>query len=104
MLPHVARSEHPGKTLLDFLEEKKISQKKFAELIWKTPIEINYVIKGTRPITTDLAIRIWVFFDTWADIRLSLQKNFDIYKLRKKAEYESTYNLILQNRKEFLSV
>lgn len=84
------RSNHPGRILASYLDDRERSQKYFAELIGKSPVEINYIIKGTKDINADFAIRFGLAFGTSAEVWSNLQKKYDLYKAsqsQKKNEY-----------------
>lgn len=63
----------PGEFLLDFLSERKRSQRKLAGIIDKTPTEINDIIKGRKSINADFAVRFGIAFGTSAELRLNMQ-------------------------------
>ena len=46
---------HPGAFLREILVELALSQAQFARTIGVAPMRISHVIKGTRPVTADLA-------------------------------------------------
>ena len=47
---------HPGEFLAETLEELGVSQAAFARAIGVSPMRISHVIKGTRPVTAELAL------------------------------------------------
>ena len=47
---------HPGEFLRETLEELGISQAQFARAIGVAPMRISHVVKGTRPVTAELAL------------------------------------------------
>ena len=47
---------HPGYFLRETLEELGISQAQFARAIGVAPMRISHVVKGTRPVTAELAL------------------------------------------------
>lgn len=47
---------HPGEFLAETLEELGISQAQFARVIGVSPMRVSHVIKGTRPVTAELAL------------------------------------------------
>ena len=47
---------HPGKFLLEILEELDISQAQFARAIGVSPMRVSHVVHGTRPVTAELAL------------------------------------------------
>ena len=48
---------HPGEVLKDELEERGISQRKFAESIGMEYSVLNEILNGKRPITTTSALQ-----------------------------------------------
>ena len=46
---------HPGEYLAETLDELGVSQARFAREIDVSPMRISHVIKGTRPVTAELA-------------------------------------------------
>lgn len=75
------RPEHPWELLAKELKYRKRSQKYFAELIEKTPEEVNYIITWKRGINTDWAIRLSRALWTSEEIRLNMQNKYDIFQL-----------------------
>ena len=47
---------HPGEFLREILEDRGISQAQFARAIGMAPMRISHVVKGTRPVTAELAL------------------------------------------------
>ncbi len=47
---------HPGLFLKEILDELEISQNAFAQAIGVSAMRISHVIKGTRPVTAELAL------------------------------------------------
>lgn len=47
---------HPGEFLREILEDRGISQAQFARAIGVAPMRISHVVKGTRPVTAELAL------------------------------------------------
>lgn len=47
---------HPGEFLRETLEELELSQAEFARTIGVAPMRISHVMKGTRPVTAELAL------------------------------------------------
>lgn len=76
----LGRANHPGRILERYLDEKNWSQKIFAELIGKSPVEVNYIIKGKKDINADFAIRFGIVFGTSAEVWTNLQEKYDLYK------------------------
>lgn len=66
---------HPGEVLKDELEERGISQRKFAESIGMGYSVLNEILNGKRPITTTSALMFEAALDIPADSLLKLQIN-----------------------------
>ena len=69
----------PGEILLeDFLKPMKISQNKLARDIRVPTPRINSIVKGTRAITADTALRLGKYFGTGPEFWSNLQANYDL--------------------------
>ncbi|MEX0778788.1 MAG: HigA family addiction module antitoxin [Balneolales bacterium] len=74
---------HPGEVLLhDFLEPLKLSQRQVAQAIGIPPNRINSIVKGTRGVTGDTALRLGKYFNTSANLWINLQAEYDLDKAR----------------------
>jgi addiction module HigA family antidote len=65
-------------------------------------VEINYIIKGTKDINADFAIRFGIAFGTSAEVWSNLQEKYDLYKAsqsEKKNEY-----FIIENKIKELAI
>ena len=47
---------HPGGYLLEILEELDLTQARFARAIGVSPMRVSLVVRGTRPVTAELAL------------------------------------------------
>ena len=74
MLPAI----HPGAFLAEILAEYAISQAEFARRIGVPPMRISHVIKGSRPVTAELACRFGKAFGQTPQYWLNLQADFDL--------------------------
>jgi addiction module HigA family antidote len=69
----------PGEYLKhEFLEPFEISQNKLAKDINVPVSRINEIIKGTRHITVDTALRLAKYFQTSPEMWINLQTSYDI--------------------------
>ena len=75
---------HPGEFLREILEERDLSQAYFARTIGVSPMRISHVIKGTRPVTAELALRFGRAFGQSPQYWLNLQGTYDL-KLAERA-------------------
>jgi addiction module HigA family antidote len=88
---------HPGEFLKEILEERGISQAQFARAIGMAPMRISHVVKGTRPVTAELALLFGRALGQTPQYWLNLQTAYDLKiaereigaKLRAVSELES---------------
>lgn len=69
---------HPGEFLSETLEELGVSQAAFARALGVSPMRISYVIKGTRPVTAELALLFGRALDQSPQYWLNLQADYDL--------------------------
>ena len=75
---------HPGVFLKEILDELGISQNAFAQAIGVSPMRISHVIKGTRPVTAELALLFGKAFGQTPSYWMNLQTSYDL-KIAEKA-------------------
>ena len=70
---------HPGEILLvEFLEPLGLSQYRLSKEISVSPRRINEIVKGTRAITANTALRLARYFATSERFWLNLQAHYDL--------------------------
>jgi antitoxin HigA-1 len=69
---------HPGLFLKEILDELGLSQNAFARTIGVSPMRISYVIKGTRPVTAELALLFGKAFTQTPTYWMNLQASYDL--------------------------
>ena len=69
---------HPGEFLSETLSELNISQAEFARVIGVSPMRVSHVIKGTRPVTAELALLFGRAFEQSPQYWLNLQATYDL--------------------------
>ncbi len=69
---------HPGEFLAEILQELDISQAAFARTIGVSAMRISHVIKGSRPVTAELALLFGKAFDQSPEYWLNLQSAYDL--------------------------
>jgi addiction module HigA family antidote len=68
---------HPGEILLlEFLQPLGISQYRLAKDIGVPPRRINEIVKGSRSITTNTALRLARYFQTSERFWINLQSHY----------------------------
>ncbi len=85
---------HPWEYLKDEIEARWLTQKEFSEIIWKSPSELNELIKWKRNITPIWAILIATVFDVSPDTWLNLQHEYDLYQVREKISKVDLNNIV----------
>ena len=84
----------PGEVLKeDFLDAMGISAYELAKSIGVDPMRISRIIKGTRKITADTAIRLSKYFGTSAEFWINLQSLYDLDVAKEKnyKEYDKIH-------------
>ncbi|HNS02196.1 MAG TPA: HigA family addiction module antitoxin [Anaerolineae bacterium] len=69
---------HPGEFLAEALDELGVSQAQFARAIGVSPMRISHVIKGTRPVTAELALLFGRALRQTPQYWLNLQAVYDL--------------------------
>ena len=69
---------HPGEDLQDELDERGMTGNALALELKVTPTRINEILRGTRAITADTALRLARYFGGSPEYWLSLQATYDI--------------------------
>ncbi len=75
---------HPGEFLKEALEELGTSQAEFARAIGVLPMRISHIIKGTRPVTAELALLFGRAFGQTPQYWLNLQAAYDLKAAKKE--------------------
>ena len=80
---------HPGEILSEeFLKPMRVSQNKLAMDIHVPTPRINAIVKGTRAITADTALRLGKYFGTGPEFWSNLQNSGD----RKSTRLNSSHS------------
>jgi addiction module HigA family antidote len=70
---------HPGEILQEeFLLPFKISQYRLAKDISVAPIRISEIIRGSRAISADTALRLGKYFNVSPEFWLNLQSHYEL--------------------------
>jgi antitoxin HigA-1 len=75
---------HPGEHLAEELHALEMSATELARKIGVPTNRITQILKGTRSITGDTALRLGHFFGTSAQFWLNLQSLYDLRRAQKK--------------------
>lgn len=78
MLKNGLPAIHPGEFLREILQEKGMSQAQFARVIGVAPMRISHIVKGTRPVTAEMALLFGRAFAQSPQYWLNLQAAYDL--------------------------
>lgn len=77
---------HPGEILLEeFLKPLGISQYRLAKDTGVPPRRINEIVRGSRAISANTALRLARYFGTTAQFWMNLQAHYDLDLEQEKA-------------------
>jgi addiction module HigA family antidote len=77
---------HPGEILADELQELGLTMNQFAKALHVPPNRITALIKGTRGITAETALRLARYFGTSVEMWMNLQAHYEIEVARDEFE------------------
>ncbi len=69
---------HAGEFLREILDELGLTQVAFAEAIGVSPLRVSHLLKGDRPITAELALRLGRALGQTPQYWLNLQTAYDL--------------------------
>jgi addiction module HigA family antidote len=74
---------HPGEYLAEILTECGVSQARFARAAGVSPMRVSHVVRGSRPVTAELALLFGKALGQTAEYWLNLQTAYDLAGARK---------------------
>ena len=69
---------HPGEFLREILDDLGLTQAAFAEAIGVSPMRVSHLLKGDRPVTAELALRMGRALGQTPQYWLNLQTGYDL--------------------------
>ena len=69
---------HPGEFLREMLDELGLTQAALAEALGVSPMRISHLLKGDRPVTAEMALRLGRAFGQTPRYWLNLQADYDL--------------------------
>ena len=69
---------HPGEFLRETLEDMAMTQAAFAEAIGVSPMRVSHLLRGERPVTAEMALRLGRALKQTPQYWLNLQTAFDL--------------------------
>ena len=83
---------HPGDVLKEELECRKISQKKFSEVLGVSYTMLNEILNGKRPVTSDFALMVEAALDINAELLVNMQTRYNMAVARKESGQQVARN------------
>lgn len=75
---------HPGDVLKEELEARGIPQKKFSEVLSIPYTQLNEILNGKRPVTTDFALMMEVALGINPELLINMQMRYNMSVARQK--------------------
>lgn len=75
---------HPGDVLKEELEARGISQKKFSEILSIPYTQLNEILNGKRPVTTDFALMMEAALGINPELLINMQMRYNMSVARQK--------------------
>lgn len=69
---------HPGEFLHEILDELGLTQAAFAQAIGISPMRVSHLLKGQRPVTAELALRLGRALGQTPQYWINLQTAYDL--------------------------
>lgn len=69
---------HPGAFLRETLDDLGLTQAAFASALGVSPMRISHLLKGDRPVTAELALRLGRALGQTPQYWLNLQTSYDL--------------------------
>lgn len=69
---------HPGAYLKEILDELEVSQYRLAQELGVPAMRISHVVRGQRPMTAELALRLGRYLGQSPQYWLHLQSRYDL--------------------------
>ena len=76
---------HPGDVLKEELEFRKISQKKFSELLGVPYTMLNEILNGKRSVTSDFALMVEAALGINPELLINMQTRYNMALAREKS-------------------
>lgn len=75
---------HPGEVLKEELESRGISQKRFAGLVGVPYAQLNEILNGKRPVSTDFALMMEAALGIAPELLINMQNRYNMALARRK--------------------
>ena len=85
---------HPGDVLKEELECRKISQKRFSEILGIPYTMLNEILNGKRPVTSDFALMVEAALNINPELLIYMQARYNMALAREKQSLSNRLNEI----------
>lgn len=75
---------HPGDVLKEELEARGITQKRFSELLNVPYTQLNEILNGKRPVTTDFALMVEAALGINPELLINMQSRYNMSVAKQK--------------------
>lgn len=69
---------HPGEFLRETLQELGLTQAAFADALGVSPMRVSHLLKGDRPVSAEMALRLGRALGQTPQYWLNLQSSYDL--------------------------
>jgi len=69
---------HPGEFLKETLDELGLTQAAFADALGVSPMRVSHLLRGDRPVTAEMALRLGRALGQTPQYWLNLQTTYDL--------------------------
>ena len=80
---------HPGDVLKEEIESRGISQKRFAELLGVPYTQLNEILNGKRPVSTDFALMVEAALGISPELLINMQNRYNMAFAKQKPPLRS---------------
>ena len=87
---------HPGDVLKEELQARGISQKKFSEVLSIPYTQLNEILNGKRPVTTDFALMMEAALGINPELLINMQTRYNMSVARQKKSLSERLKVIKQ--------
>ncbi|MGV7235624.1 MAG: HigA family addiction module antitoxin [Nitrosomonadaceae bacterium] len=79
---------HPGFLLADVLEDTSLPVLRFAKGIHLSRQQVHKILKGSAPITAEVAVKMGRFLGNGPDLWMNMQVKYDLWKAEQTVDEE----------------
>lgn len=69
---------HPGEYVREILDDLALTQAALADALGVSPMRVSHLLKGDRPVTAEMALRLGRAFSQTPQYWLNLQATYDL--------------------------